>query len=475
MSKTPTLIFAASFLLVLVAAFVIRLTLPSLPPEIPLWYTQPWGPLRLATPKNLYLIPTAGLILLVLDFIIYGILLKRREVAVAQVFALLSLAASLLLTLSVWRIVNLVGPDLKISTAVFRLISPFLVGVVLSSGLTPLLIKVGKRLRLIDRPHGPYVDVRPLVRLGGVVIFLSFAITALIFLPLDKHLSALLLGGLWLAIIGTIDDVFNLSPLLLGTAHLMAALILVLGGLGIDFVTNPLSFLGGPKIFPLDIWQIPFEIRGITYHLTVLADVFTLVWVFALINAIDWLDGLDGLAAGVGLIASVVILGISLRFHTPVTAILSLILAGVLSGFLFFNFSPAKILLGSGGYLLGFLLATLAIYSGGKIATALLVLALPILDTMIVLYNRFRKGKPLYLGDKTHLHHRLLEKGLSVRQVVLLEWSLCGLLGAVAFFLTGWQKLLAIITVFTAGLIFNQFFGLTVSELKGKVRRVRVG
>ena len=463
MSKTPVLVFAASFLLVLVAGLVVHFSLDSLPPEVPLWYTQPWGPLRLSSPTGLYTIPTVGAAALLLNLLIYWALVKKREETAAQVFALLSVTTSFLLTLSVLRIVNLVGPSLKISLPILNLLRPFLVGLFFSVGLTPLMIRIGKRLRLIDRPHGPYIDVRPLVRLGGVVLFLAFALTALISLPLDKNLSALILGGLWLTIIGTVDDVFNLSPLALGVAHLAAALILVLGGVGISFISNPLAFLGGPKIFQLDIWKIPF------------ADLFTLVWVFTLINIVDWLDGLDGLASGIGLITATVILVISLIFHTPVTATLSLALGGVLLGFLFFNFSPAKILLGSGGYLLGFFLAALGIYSGGKIATTLLVLTLPILDTLIVLTNRFRRGQPLHLGDKTHLHHRLLEKGLSVRQVVLLEWGLCGLLGAAALFLTGWEKLLAIVAVFAIGLIFNQLSGLTVSKLKSRARRLRAG
>ena len=481
MSKTPTLILVTSFLLVLGATLAVYLTLASLPPEVPLWYTLPWGTPRLSSPNSLYIIPIVEAVAFFLNLLIYWGLAKKREGTVAQVFASLSLALSLLLTLSVLRIINLVGPGLKASLPFLKLLRPFLVGFLFALGLTPLAIRVGKRLRLIDRPHGPYIDVRPLVRLGGVVLFLGLALTILIFLPLDKHLTALLLGGLWLTIVGTIDDVFNLSPRVLGAAHLVAALILVLGGLGIDFVTNPLSFLGGPKIFQLDFWQIPFEIKGVIYHLTVLADLFTLLWVFTLINIVDWLDGLDGLASGVGVVASAVILGISLIFYTPATATLSLALGGVLLGFLVFNFSPAKILLGSGGYLLGFFLAVLGIYSGGKIATALLVLALPVLDTMFVLLNRFRRGRPLQLGDKTHLHHRLLEKGLSVRQVVLLEWGLCGLLGAAALFLTGWKKLLAIAAVFAVGLIFNQSQHLfsvikgAGSELRGRFRRVRFG
>ena len=460
MTKTPLLIFLVSSGLLLLTTFVVYSHLSSLPPEIPLWYTKPWGAARLAPSEKLSLIPILGGALLVLNLLIYRLLSKRREDNAALTFALLTLACSALLTLSALRIVNLVGRGLEISLSSLNLICPLLTGFLVSLILTPLLIRIGKRLRFIDRPHGPYINVRPLVRLGGVVIFLSFTAVAAFFLPLEKHLLALLLGGFWLTVVGTVDDIFDLSPPVLGLAHAAAALILVLGGIGIDFVTNPLSFLGGPKIFHLDIWQIPFQIQGLTYHLTVLADLFTLIWVFALINIVDWLDGLDGLASGVGVVSTAVILAISLIFHTPVTATLSLILGGVLLGFLAFNFSPAKILLGSGGYLLGFLIAGLGIFSGGKIATALLVLGLPVLDTLIVLWGRFRRGRPLHLGDRTHLHHRLLERGLSVRQVVLLEWGLCALLGGAAVFLTGWKKLLAIAAVFIFGFLFNQLFGL---------------
>jgi len=475
MSKTAIPLLVVSLLLISTAALVVRFALPSLPPEVPLWYTLAWGPPRLAAPEKLYAIPAAGAAVFLLNLFICFCLLRKREGIAAQVFASLGLVVSLLLTAATLRIVNLVGPGLKISLPFLNRLPPLLVGFFFSLGLTPLAIRLGKRFRLIDRPHGPYIDVRPLVRLGGVAIFVSFALTALIFLPLDKHLTALLLGGLWLAVVGTIDDFLDLSPLVLGITHLVAALILVSGGLGTDFISNPLSFLGGPPIFRLDFWKIPLNIGGVTYNLTLLADLLTLVWVFALINIVDWLDGLDGLASGVGVIAAIVILGISLKFHTPTTAVLSLALGGVLLGFLTFNFAPAKILLGSGGYLLGFFLAVLGIYSGGKIATAILVLALPVLDTLLVLGGRLRRGQPLHWGDKTHLHHRLLEKGLSVRQVVLLEWGLCGLLGAAAVLLTGGQKLLAIVTVFVGGFLFNRLFGLTVSELKHKVRKVKFG
>jgi len=475
MSRSALVLFASSLFLLLSSFFLIYSSFSSLPPEIPLWYTRPWGPLRLGPSQKLYLLPVLGGALLVFNFLIAFFFSKKGERVLAELFALLSLANSSLLALSALRIIRLVGRVSVISSPILSLVQPFSVGLLFSLVLTPLLIRLGRRLRLVDRPHGPYIDVRPLPRLGGVGIFLSFAATALIFLPLDRNLTSLLLGGLLLTVVGTVDDILNLPPLVLGVSHILAALVLVFGGVGITFVSNPLSFLAGPPIFQLDRVRFSLELGNFSCNLPLLAGFFTLVWVFALINIVDWLDGLDGLAAGVGIIASAVILGISVKFHTPVTATLSLALGGVLLGFLLFNFSPARILLGSGGYLLGFLVATLAIYSGGKIATTLLVLALPILDTLLVLTARLRRGQPLYLGDKTHLHHRLLERGLKVRQVVFLEWLLCALLGAAALLLTGWKKLLAIIIVFTAGLIFNQFFGLTVSELKDRVRRGGAG
>lgn len=475
MIKRAALLFVFGFILTL-AAYILTASLREfLPPLIPLWYTQKWGPSRLSSPQNLFLVAAISFGILFLNGLLCLFLKSKREEVIAQVFAALALSSSFFLGYSVWRIINLVSP--KSPSLVLRtsLLLPFVVAFAFSASLTGAALKIGRRLRLIDRPHGPYEKVRPLVRLGGISLFASFALSVLIFANVDKHLVALLAGGLILIMVGLMDDLYHLPPWVLGISHLLAALSLVLGGLGMSYVRNPLSLFFGGAIIHLDVFKIPFIINGVAYHLNLLADLFTVLWVFSLINIVNWLDGLDGLAAGVGLIASLTLFAISFKFGTPLPMMLSLIVAGVLLGFLPFNFSPAKIILGSGGYLLGFFLATLSILSEGRAATALLVLSLPVLDTLIVLINRFRTGKPLYLGDKTHLHHRLLDKGLTVRQVVILEWGICSGLGASSLFLTGLGKLLVVGLVLGGGLALNYLPGARIAKLKGRRPRLKLG
>lgn len=475
MTKQPALFFILGLIFTFAAGVLIYSLEEFLPPLIPLWYTNKWGPLRLGPPSNLYIVVFLSLGILLLNALLYLLLRAKREETVAQIFVLLGTSAAFFLSYSVWRIVTLVGPKNFLLGLEIKLLLPFVAAFLLSLTLTWATLKVGRHLRIIDRPHGPYEKVRPLVRLGGISLFASFIIGAISFTALDKHLLALIFGGLLIIVVGLADDLYSLSPWVLGASHLLAALVLILGGIGMDYIRNPLSpFIGG-NIVHLDIFKIPFQIGDLTYHLTVFSDLFTLFWVFGLTNIVNWIDGLDGLATGVGLIASLALFAISFKFGTPLPATLSLILVGVLLGFLLFNFYPAKIILGSGGYLLGFFLATLAIYSEGRTATALLVLALPVLDTVIVLLNRFREGKPLYLGDKTHLHHRLLEKGLTVRQVVVLEWVICLTLGAVSLFLTGLGKLLATLLVLLGGLLVHYLPGIKVAGLANIRQRSRLG
>jgi UDP-GlcNAc:undecaprenyl-phosphate GlcNAc-1-phosphate transferase len=449
MRKSLFLSFAVSFLVAASSAALIFRALPLLPPEVPLWYTRGWGLGRLDKPEMLLLLPFLSLTILAVNLAIGYLLLRKREVVLAQSLAFLTLVVSFFLGFSVWRVVNLVGPSRQIFNINLQPLIPFFLSLLLSLVLTPLAIRVGRRVRLIDRPHGPYERVRPLVRMGGLVLFATFFVPALLLTPVDKELLMLILGGLLLVLLGILDDLRHLPAWILGVSHFAAALILIGGGVLMTFVRNPL---------------FPWWGEGVLYLSIPLAALFTLIWVFALINIVNWLDGLDGLATGVGLIAAVTLFAISLKFQTPLPMTLSLILTGALLGFLPFNFYPAKIILGGGAYLLGFILAALAIHSGGRTATTLLVLALPTLDVVIVLLNRFREGKPLYLGDKTHLHHRLRERGLTVRQTVLVEWFLCLLLGAAAVMLAGLAKLFAIAGVFVVGLSINYFLKVKRAE-----------
>jgi len=262
---------------------------------------------------------------------------------------------------------------------------------------TPFVKKLAEKLGIVDQPGERRINKVPIARLGGLAVAGSFIFLAAIFGNLDKHLFGFLLGSLVLIIFGIWDDVKNLKPWLQLCGQTLAALVLIASGIGIEVLSNPFG-----EAVRLDGWKIPFELFGITYHISVWSDLLTLFWVVGMVNVVNFLDGLDGLASGVSGIAAIVLCLLSLA---PVvnqfdTALLAAILAGAAIGFLPYNFNPAKIFLGSSGsYFLGYALATLAIISGGKLATAFLVLGFPILDGLWVAGRRLLTKKSPFRGD----------------------------------------------------------------------------
>jgi UDP-GlcNAc:undecaprenyl-phosphate/decaprenyl-phosphate GlcNAc-1-phosphate transferase len=325
----------------------------------------------------------------------------------------------------------------------------FLITFGLAIVFTLVMKKIALKLKLFDWPSPRRIHPRPVPRLGGIAIFLSFLIVILFLttkiggnlLTLDKHLVGFLTGATLLVLVMIIDDIRGLSPWVKLFWQIIATLIIIACGIGIEYITNP---LGG--IYLLNKYQIPLQISGATYHITVLTDLFTIVWVVGMINVVNFLDGLDGLAAGVAAIAGFVLFFLSLSpgVNQPTTAVLAIALAGCSLGFLIFNFHPAKIFMGdSGSHFLGFTIALLAIFSGAKVATALLVLGFPVLDGGWVVLNRIFKKHSPFLADKTHFHHRLLELGISQRQAVIFLYFLCACFGMISLFLKSKGKLIA--------------------------------
>lgn len=278
-------------------------------------------------------------------------------------------------------------------------------------------------------------------RLGGLAIYLSFLFLILFFFftkkalfldenLLSKHIFGLLLGGGLVLLIGMIDDFRSLSGRIKFFFLIISSLIIILSGIGIDHLTNPFN-----GIINLNLYEIPFLIKGITYHFVLPADLLIILWICFLASILNFLDGLDGLASGISGIGALILffLSISPKVSQPETALLCLILAGSCFGFLIFNFYPAKIFLGdSGSLFLGFGLAVLAVISGGKLATAFLVLGLPILDGAWTILRRAFQKKSLFQADRAHLHHRLLEIGFSQRQIVLFLYFISAFFGILA-------------------------------------------
>ncbi len=323
----------------------------------------------------------------------------------------------------------------------------------LTAVLTPAVMFMARRWRAVDDPSvapDRKQHARPIPLLGGLAIIISTWITwgVLVLrhslvgqdLPL-KYLLGLTVAGAIIAIGGALDDRYKLAPKQQIWWVVAAVLAVGLAGVGVTIITNP---FGGLINLTTIQWTI-FRWHEVPYHLTLWADLFTFVWLLGASYTTKILDGLDGLVSGLGVIGALIVFLLTLRPEVNQTGVglIALSLAGATAGFLIWNWHPAKIFLGESGALyIGFMLGVLAIISGGKIATALLILGLPMLDLLWVIIQRRRKNKsPFTSADRFHLHFRLLDAGLSVRQSVLLILALVALFGLSTLYVSGLQKL----------------------------------
>lgn len=336
-------------------------------------------------------------------------------------------------------------------------ILPFLVALGLSLIFTPVVRKIALRFGFTDEPDKRKVHKKTIARLGGLAIFLSFALATaifcfarrdlIVFAPwheynLSVKFTGIVVGAVILVITGLIDDKKTLSPQFRLIAQIIAALCVIVGGTKIDYLNSP---VGG--VIDFDVLRINI---GAGIYFSPVADIITLIWIVGIINVINFFDGLDGLAAGVSFFAALSIFFISLLLTVfqPATALFSLILAGAILGFIPYNFNPAKIFMGdSGSLFLGYSLAVLAIISGAKMATALLVLGFPIIDGLLVVLRRVFRGESPFQPDKTHLHHRLLAVGMSVKSVVIFLWLISLAFGFLGIISTTYGKMVAIIAL----------------------------
>ncbi|MDH7482956.1 MAG: MraY family glycosyltransferase [Armatimonadota bacterium] len=296
--------------------------------------------------------------------------------------------------------------------------------------LTPVVRRLAIALNVMDHPGERRVHTRPIPRWGGIAVYVAFTLTILLisqiggkFYPeikLDIRMIGIIVAGALLATAGMIDDMKELSAAVQALSIIGATVVLMGFGVSIQLITNP---FGNPPI----IW-----LKWASWPVTIL-------WVFILTKSMDLMDGLDGLAAGIGAIASGFLAIMAYYKAQPAVALMSATLCGACIGFLRFNFNPAKIFMGTvGSQFIGFTLAAISIVGLFKVAAAfaiaipVLVFGVPIFDAFFVVWRRFRERRPVHVADRTHLHHRLLEKGLTHKQVVLLIYILCCILGIVA-------------------------------------------
>ena len=326
---------------------------------------------------------------------------------------------------------------------------------------TFLVARVAIRGKILDYPDASRkFHQQPTPTLGGFAIFGSFFLVTLFMgilagflltgnIPL-RNLIGIWAGGLILMIGGFLDDKFQLPPKYSILFPILASVSIVSSGISAVSIHNPFS-------------------GNIVLLMPLASGVVVFAWTMIMTYTTKFLDGMDGLVTGISGIAALVIFALSLtsQVRQPQTALLAITFAGSLLGFLILNFYPAKIFLGeAGSTFTGFMLAVLAIISGGKIATAVLVMGIPLLDMIWVILQRVLSRKSPFRGDRKHLHFKLLDIGFSQPQAVLFLYALTGIFGATALFLQSLGKLVAlgILVLFMIALIITVFVYAKVRE-----------
>ncbi|MDP4151935.1 MAG: MraY family glycosyltransferase [Bacillota bacterium] len=321
----------------------------------------------------------------------------------------------------------------------------FVAAAFISFLLTPVVKSFAQKVGAIDVPtDSRRMHKKPIPRLGGLAIFFGFFFTALLMVDLTTQMRAILIGGVIILVLGIFDDIYRLDAMPKFIVQIVAALIPALSGVEINFFSNINLFSNNPYL-----------------NLGVLTVPITVFWIVGITNAVNFVDGLDGLACGVSSIACFSLLCIALILGERDVEILTAALAGACIGFLPYNLNPAKIFMGdTGSTFLGYILAIISIqglfkfYALVSFAVPFLILGLPIFDTAFAILRRIASGRSPMSPDRSHLHHRLIDMGFSQKQTVAIIYSVSIVCGISAVLLTQTGTTKAVLIVCTALVVF---------------------
>lgn len=299
----------------------------------------------------------------------------------------------------------------------------FLVAFAVALLVTPQTKKLAIRLGVYDKPDARKVHKGLMTRLGGLGIFAGFVCGFILYGDFSRPMMGLLAGSAFVTMVGFYDDIKNISPKLKLLGQIIAAVILMVFGLRLEFFTIPFT----DSIIDLGIFSYPL----------------TLLWVVGVCNAVNLIDGLDGLASGVSAVAALSIGVVAYASGMISVAVVCVVLLGSILGFLRWNFHPAHLFMGDCGSLfLGFILAVLSLMDISEgvtmigLAVPIIILGIPILDTFFAIIRRKLSHKPIFEADKGHFHHRLLSMGLSHRDTVLIIYAITFFFGTIAVLIT---------------------------------------
>ena len=343
-------------------------------------------------------------------------------------------------------------------------LSTFLIAAVITAAATPLAIRIAPLIGAMDVPtddrrmHG-----KPIPRLGGIAIYFGIVASFIRLMPWDKQIFGIILGGTLMMCIGIYDDLKNMNPKAKLLAQTVSALIVFYFSVQLRVIANLLPF--GPKYLIFPLW---------------LSMILTVFWIVGITNTINLIDGLDGLAAGIVCIACISVAYTSAMNGRLSTTYIMLSVAGATSGFLIFNFYPAKIFMGdAGSMLLGFMLASLSLVGDTPTKgttlfvtiVPIMILALPIFDTAFAIVRRVIKKKPIMQADKGHLHHRIMAMGFGQRRTVLALYSISAIMGVAGILWSSGMKVESFALGIVAATLIFIFLGIGMVDQMPEERK----
>lgn len=445
---------------------------------IPIWYSKPWGDFQLDFKRNLFIIPLMTFAI-VTTGLFFGAIFKKKYYRYGEDLSYVFITiCNLLMTFSVVRIIQIASVPFEplIYPLYLTIVPPAFLAFAIVYLITPKIIELLKENGIITDPqlhkHPGMLLVKPSARGGGAIFAIGVAVTSLFFVKISPVFIGLTISMALAAILGIIDDIQNTRPIakfkkiedpkIRFILQAIVALPVLFSGIQILNISNPFN-----GMLDLTFWGINVG-GGIFYPV---AFALTLVWFLWIMNLLSWSNGVDGQYSGIIGIAAIVIAVITMR-ETPLTldqknlVNIAAIIAGSALGLLPYTWHPSKIMWGFGAITAGTALATLSVLTKAKIATALLVLAVPFLDGMITVIRRIIQRKSPLKGDKGHLHHLLLARGWSIKQVAVFYWVSTLATGYIGILAADKDPMLAALTL--AGLIAFFIAILNIKQKKTK-------
>ncbi len=325
------------------------------------------------------------------------------------------------------------------STQVMYIIFAFLISMLVSFASTPIAGAIAKKVGAVDKPNKRRINKTPIPRMGGIAIYFGFMVAVLCFADLaPSEIRGILLGSVMIVVLGMLDDVYQLPAIAKFGAQIIIGLFVIWHGVNVEFITNPLPWADSQPIH-IGFWGYPL----------------TLLWIVGVTNAVNLIDGMDGLAVGTSAISCITLFIIALYTGEASIALILVAVIGACLGFLPYNSHPAKIFMGdTGSTFLGFIMATISVqglfksYAVITVAIPILILGLPLFDTSFAILRRIVHHKPVFAPDRGHMHHRLLDHGYTQKQAVYILYVISAAL-----------SLIAIITLFVSSARAMIFLG----------------